>query len=119
MAEEKKEEAKKDESPEDKAASKLTEMRTEIEGLQLEVKILEGMIKNRKPEVVGSLKADNAKLEKTKSELEQILFAAIVHSLTSNTTAEHQAKYENLRKSSLNYFKKAGIDSAIWKNLES
>ena len=86
-AEEKKE---GEESPEEQAANKLSQMRGEIEQFQQEVKILEGMLKNRKPEVVGSIKKENDVLEKKKNELEVVFYAAVKQVLQSNTTAEHQ-----------------------------
>lgn len=105
--------------PAESSGPSIPALKTEIQMLQQEIRILEGKLKNRRPEFVQALKADNERLTARAQELERIWLGVQLDLLQPKDKDEMNLKVETQKISAAASFRASSIDESLWKNLVS
>lgn len=90
-----------------------------VRNLHIEVRTLEGRIKNNDPAAVKRLNEENQALRDRLAQLEKALSAMITDALAPRSADEAGIQYEALRKAAVDYFTKSKINPDLWKNIAS
>jgi hypothetical protein len=91
-------------------------VKADIQTLQQEIRILEGKLKNRRPEALAGIKQENEVLKKRLEALEGILLAAKMDLVRSKDKDEATQAWDALKAGATLSFQAAGMDEALWKD---
>lgn len=106
-------------SPEAECSARIKEIQARIVALQSEIRMIQGRYANRDPALARTLAKENELHHARLVLLQKALFGLMMDSYKPRQAQEEQQQYEILRRSTVEYCKKANVDPEIWKNLES
>lgn len=120
MADEpKKEEKKEGKSPEEELRDKVAALEQEAKVLESEIRVSEGRLKNRNPQKLAELQKENEALRIRALNLQKCLFGMLMEASVPRTPEDSTLYHDVLKAGSIEYFKKASIDVALWKDIAS
>lgn len=106
-------------TPESEAAARINDLQARLASLKQEIKTIQGRMANRNPQMILATQKENDLLKARIEKLKSALFTLVMDSYKPRSPDEAELNYENLRRASVDYFKKANIAPEIWKNIES
>lgn len=115
----KKPEEKKDDKKEMSVHARIDALEEEIKSLEKEMRIMEGMLKNRRPEVIKALQQENEQLKVRAKYIEGVLLKVMADAEKPRHNDELTIKFQALKEAAIRFFKKEKIDANVWKNIES
>lgn len=101
------------------SASKVDDLRSQIQQIQTEIKIFEGMLKNRRPEFTATAKKETETLRSRTDRLTLILQGMTRELLLPRDREEWRHQVDLLKSACVDACKRSNIDEALWKDIES
>jgi hypothetical protein len=105
-------------SPADLQA-RIADLKKTSHALSEEVRMLEGKLANRNPQLLAKLRNENQELALRQETLLKTLLALMIESYQGRNADEVKLHYECLKQSAVDYFTKNKVDPELWKSIES
>lgn len=99
--------------------AKVDATRVEVDGLEQDMRMIQGKLRNLDPQRKVQLETENAALLKRQSLLQDAVERVTLLLSQSLPGAERDLEFESLRHATVESLKKENVPPELWKNLES